>query len=195
MNMKKIFVAATALFMMGCEEMDGQLTVSKNLNVKSSKNQNVVLNAGTYNTTLDFKKDKVEATVKANNNSKLKIVFDVPNNAQIPANGNFELKSAQTGQPVDVIGNAKTVQTQSAAQTGWEQCQVSDYQTICNPQGCTAVPVNRWGQQYTEYYLRNTDKNINFTMTEVGSVSKKLAQFQGASRTSQKVIIRQDRCF
>ena len=191
MKLKALLVAVAALSLMGCDEMDGQLTVVKDFKVKV-KNKEQTISAGVYKTQLDFKKDRIQAEIE-NASGKTKVDFKVPEGSTLPENGNFELRSAQTDQPVDVTGDVKTVRTESQVQSGWESCQYTDHQTICTPQGCFTQPVNRWGQQYTEFYYRNTDKNVNFVISNVG-MKNILAKFAGASRISQKVIIRQNRC-
>ena len=193
MKFKIYLITISVFFMMGCEEIGGQLIVTKAFNVIDSKQARVIVQVGSYRSSLDFKKNKVEATIQADR--KLKIVFDVPAGINMPENGSFEIRSDQSGQPLDLLGIVKTVRTESPIRSVWERCQYTDYQTVCDQNGCQAVPVNIWGQRYTEYYFNNIEKNIQLNMSEVGSVSKKLAQFQGTSTTSQKIITRQDRCF
>jgi hypothetical protein len=194
MKAKFIILAALAMGLVGCEEMGGETHVAQAFNV-IVKNQKVTVQPGQYRTSLNFERDKVEVTLLSENNSKTKIKFYYAQGTTFPSNGPFELKSEQTGQPVDIKGNIQTVETRSQPQRGYQNCQYQDYQTICNEQGCTTVPVNRWGRQYTEYYVRTIQRNVDFEILESHAQANKLANFNGASAYSQNVITWQDRCF
>ena len=193
MKLKLVMLSLVTIFLAGCDVLDGQLTVTKAFLVNGNSGRQAIA-AGIYKTGLDFKRDRVIADIETGG-AGTKVSFAVPTQSTIPENGNFELRSAQTGQPLDVLGSVKTVKTQSEVYRGYENCQTQNTTPNCGPNGCINQPGQQWGRQYVEYYYRDTDKTIHFAMTEVGAAHKKYAQFDGSAKTSQKVIIRQDQCF
>lgn len=191
--MKNILVLMSVLFLAGCQDLDGTLQVFKNFKALT-KNGAQTIRTGSYKTSLDFKKDKVVVSLKTNDG---KIIFAIktPNGTSIPSNGNFEVKSVQSGQPFDVLGNNKTQEKHSKIYRGWESCQYQDIDPGCSPYGCHATPVTRWGQQYIEYYVRTVTQDLTVNLTTIGSAVDNLAQFLGHSSINEKVIIQQTRCF
>lgn len=192
MKLKIVLLSLVTLFIAGCDEMEGELNVSKSFRVNGRSGQEKI-ETGVYKTALDFKRGRVVAEIQRPS-GKVKVDFNVPDNSSLPDNGNFELRSAQTGQSVDIVGNVKTNESKSAMQSGYENCQYQDFDPVCGQNGCITRPVQRWGRQYAEFYFIDTDKNIQFFMNDVGS-TKHNAKFTGVSRVSQKVIVRQGQCF
>lgn len=192
-SLKSIILVSTVLFLAGCEDMNGTLTVFKNFKALT-KNGTQTVSAGTYKTTLDFKRDRVVVALKTDS-GETEFTIKTSTNTTIPDNGNFEVKSAESGQPFDVIGNNKTVETRSETRRGYESCQYQDFQPICGPQGCHSEPVTRWGQQYIEYYLRTVTTDLTIGLVAVGNVGSSLAKFAGHSVFNEKVILQQTRCF
>lgn len=186
-------LVTAALAMTGCEDLPGVLIVTKNFNVLV-KGKEKKVPAGQHETSLDFKKDRVVATIKTADGN-LKVELAVPKGAQIPDNGNFELRSSQTGQPFDILGAVQTKVTNSPTQTGYEACQVQDYTHICDPRGCHAVPIVRQGNRFIEFYFRDTDRAMQFDMTAISNVQDKYSRFDGRSQTREKVLIRTGPCF
>ena len=101
-SFKMLLLATAAFVMVGCEDMGGQLVVSKEIKVHAGFHNDQVIVPGTYKTSLNFKKNSVVASIEVAQNTKTKVTFDLPANSSLPANGNFELTSAQTGQPLAV---------------------------------------------------------------------------------------------
>ncbi len=186
-------LAVSVLAMTGCEDIPGVLIVTKNFSVLvKGKNKSVA--EGQHETSLDFKKNKVVATIKTGEDS-IKVELAVPQGAPIPNNGNFELKSVQTGQPFDVLGAIQTTVKDSERRTGLETCQIQDYQTICDPKGCQVVPVTRQGNRQIEFFNRETEKAMQLDMTAVGESKNKYAHFDGRVRYTEKIVTYEGMCF
>lgn len=193
MKMKNIIVLTSLLLLAGCEDLKGTLTVFKNFKAVT-KDGTQTISSGTYKTSLDFKRDRVVVALKTDS-GETEFSIKTPVGTTIPNNGNFEVKSAESGQPFDVLGNNKTVETRSETRSGYESCQYQDYQPVCGPQGCQSVPVTRWGQQYIEYYLRTVTTDLTINLTAIGNPAGSLAKFTGHSAFNEKVILQQNRCF
>lgn len=193
MNFKKIIVLGSLLALVGCQDLKGTLSVLKNFKALTKNGTQTIL-IGTYKTSLDFKRDRVVVALKTND-GETELTIKTPPGTTIPDNGNFEVRSALSGQPFDTLGTNKTVEERSETRRGYESCQYQDIQTVCDPTGCRGVPYTRWGQQYIEYYLRTVTTDLAINLMEIGSVNETLAKFAGHSAFSEKVIVQQTRCF
>ena len=193
--MKKILVLTSMLFLAGCQDLDGTLQVFKNFKAVT-KNGTQTIKTGTYETSLDFKHQKVVVSLKTSD-GKTQFTIKTPEGTEIPNNGNFEVKSAESGQPFDVLGNNKTVEKRSEIYRAWESCQYQGYENVCMPPpgGCQTIPVTRWGQQYQEYYFRLVTHDLKINLVNGGAASDTLAQFLGHSSAKEKVITQQTSCF
>ena len=195
--MKKIFLVSmmmsSMMLMSGCEDIPGVLTVTKPLQVLvKGKTQAVAV--GAHDTSLNFKRHKIVATIQSGS-EKVKIDLEVSEGEEIPSNGNFELKSTQTGQPFDVLGRVATTVTESVRRTGRETCQYQVYDVVCGPKGCQTVPVMRKGLRTIEFFDRNTRQVMNFDMTEVGSATSSFATFTGQVNYNERIKTREGQCF
>jgi len=188
-----LVLVVSAFAMTGCEDIPGVLIVTKDFSVLV-KGKSKTVSTGDHNTSLDFKKNKVIATIKTGDDS-LKVELAVPQGSQIPSNGNFELKSVQTGQPFDILGAVQTTVTESRVQSGYETCQKQDYQTICDPKGCHVVPVTRQGNRNIQFFIRDTDQAMQFDMTDSSNVQNKYGHLNGRARYSEKVVTYEGACF
>lgn len=187
--MKKLLLGSALLFMFGCEDLTGTLTAFESFKVNAKGGVQTVV-AGAHKTSLNFKKNKVVANIETGG-STIKMNLTIPENSVIPANGNFDLLAKDSGQPFDVHGTVDTVVTQSQRQSGYETCSYQDTDVSCGPQGCQQIPVTRWGQQYVEYFVRTTQKDMSFDLV---SANGTVAHFDGSEKTSEKIITAQGRC-
>ncbi len=191
--MKKILVLASFLVLSSCEDLGGTLQVLKNFSA-TTKNGAHLLQVGTYESTLNFKRDRVIVSVKEAG-GKIQFSINTPAGSSIPRNGNFEIKSVQSGQPFDVLGNNKTDEQRSEIRRGYESCQYQEVQPVCGPSGCSSQVVDRWGQRFTEYYLRTVTEDLKIDLTAIGSTTNTFAHFTGHSSYSEKVITQQGPCY
>ncbi|MBC7466085.1 MAG: hypothetical protein H7256_08835 [Bdellovibrio sp.] len=188
--MKKLLVAACALFIVGCEDIGGTLNVLKSFSATTEDGTQTIA-VGSYDTSLNFKKKEVIATLKSAGKST-KISINIPKGTSIPDNGTFEIKSSQSGQPFGVTGVNKTDETRSENRVEYISCQTTRYENVCTPQGCFTRPVNVIGQQQTEYYMSTVKRDMQLDLNaDVDAV----AHFAGVSNTTQKVIVRQSPCW
>ena len=189
--MKKIIVLISALLIVGCEDIRGTLQVFKNFKAHT-KNGLQTIKVGAYDTGLEFDSDKVTVLLKTESD-KIEFKINVPRGTQIPNNGNFEIKAAQSGQDFDVLGNNKTVEKRSQTTQEWESCQIQSTPQ-CGPQGCNFPPPH-FGQKYTEYYLRTVTQDMKIELSAIGNVADKVAEFDGHNSFTQKVIVNENQCF
>lgn len=188
--MKKLLVAVCALFIVGCEDIGGTLNVFKSFSATTEDGAQTIA-AGSYDTSLNFKKKEVIATLKSSG-SETKISIKIPKGTSIPDNGTFEITSAQSGQPFGVTGVNKTDETRSENRTEYTSCQYTRYENYCTPQGCYTRPVTVWGQQNTEYYMSTVKRDMQL---DLNSDVDAVAHFSGASNTTQKIVVRQSPCW
>jgi hypothetical protein len=189
----KILCSLLMLAFVGCEDLSGQLNVSQEFAVLV-KGKTKQVPVGNYDTSLDFKRDKIKVKIELASGS-IKLDLDVPKGTQLPSNGNFELLSGQTGQPFDVLGDVATKVSESGPQSQYESCQYQTYDTVCDQNGCHYIPVTRNGSRYIEFFVRQTDSTMNFDIAEPSQVKKTKAHFVGTSRTSERIITRAGQCF
>lgn len=185
-------LAVSVLALSGCEDIPGVLIVTKNFKVLV-KGKEKTISPGEHKTSLDFKKNKVVAKIETADGN-LKVELEVPKDAQIPNNGNFELRSGQSGQPFDILGAVQTTVTESETQRKYESCQKQDYQTICDPKGCQVVPVIRPGTRLVQFYYRDTNQAMQFDMTAVSNVQDQYGRFEGRALYSEKIMLYEGPC-
>lgn len=192
--MKIAAVLLSVMFLAGCEDIEGTLKVVNPFQVATKSGVKIVP-VGNYETSLDFKRDQVVATLKTDA-GKTKATILIPTGTRIPANGEFYIGAADSGQPFAVSGNNTTTETNSQRRIEWETCTYQDFDVICSPQGCSQRPVTRWGNQRTEYYNRTISQDLVMNVMEPApGVEPVAATFTGYSSRSEKVVVRQDRCF
>ena len=155
--MKKVFLVIAMVFATSCEDVDGVLKVFNEFSV-NTKDGVIVAKPGTYQTSVDIRKDRIKATLTIDN-EKIKVVVRVPEDRHIPSNGEYEISAIEAGQPFAVRGKNKTTTSKSDIQRSYQDCTYTYYEVVCGPGGCQQFPVTRWGQQQTEYYVRTVKKD------------------------------------
>ena len=186
-------VAVSFLMMAGCNDISGLLNVTKAFTV-SVKGKSKIVEMGAHDTSLDFRKDKVIAKIKTSGDT-FKVEMNFAEGTQIPSNGNFELKEAQSGQPFDVLGLVATQVTDSDLQRERERCQYQGYGQICDPRGCHTVPVTREGLRDITFYDRLTDQQVHLDLTAPSDSKTKFASFDGRIRSTERIVTREGMCF
>lgn len=190
--LKNIFVILSALALMGCDDIDGQLQVFEKFSV-NTKNGVKVTEIGNFATSLDMRRDRIEASVKTSS-GKIKFTFLIPGNLRLPANGEFQISAADSGQPFAMTGINKTVESKSKMKSEYQDCMYDGQDVVCTPQGCTQVPVHRWGRQYIEYYVRTVKQDLMMNALSA-TADTVAATFTGTASDSQKIIVHEDQCF
>lgn len=215
--MKKLIqflsLSALAFTLTACDPFEGLLSVKKTFNVISTvKNSNcgngdagsgqpceqkvnVQLAAGDQNAKLEFMgRDQVRISVNVNGR-KTYINMDIPRNTNIPQNGNFTISARDLAQSFSVQGGVATNTSDSQSFRGYEQCQYTRYDVVCNivnnQQVCQQVPHTVYGQQYVEYFDRLTNQKINVNFVDTAL----LATFNGTRNSSQRIYTQKGQCF
>jgi len=188
--MKKLLVAACALFIVGCEDMGGTFDVQKAFQANTEDGAKTIA-SGTYDTSLNFKKREVIVTLKTKEVAA-KFSIQIPKGTQIPDNGSFALTAAQAGQPFDIAGTNKAVESHTDERSEVTSCEYTRYENYCTPQGCFTRPVTVWGQQTTWYYLSTVNRDMSLNIIASGATA---AHFTGASSYTTKVITHQTQCW
>ena len=193
----KIFmpIILTAIFLVGCERIEGQLNITKDLKLINSKGSAHLLKVGTYNADLLTNSSK-KITLRLNDDSAEKYIFN--DNGNIPDNGPFSISSKVSGQPVDLSGDVAKVQTDSEIRYSTDSCTYEQPVQVCRrlPKGgtdCTVVYRTVNGTQLTKYFDRNTIQTVNVSVKKVSS-SEESADFHGDISYTDRVVISQTIC-
>ena len=183
-------LALVSLVLVGCDRIEGQLNITKEFKLINNRGVATTLAVGTYNADIDSN-SKTRFTLRLNNDSNQKYVFNHSGN--IPSNGNFKVESKVSGQPVDLNGTVTTRVTESQVQQRFETC---SYQVqICQqtPNGNVCTLQTRFGNQWTRYYDRQTDKNVTLSVSEANATEQS-ADFHGNVSYIDRIILSQTAC-
>lgn len=190
-------ILAAALIFAGCEKIEGQLNVTNPVKLVTSKNVTRTIAVGTY--TADVKANtKKKITLRLNNDSDEKYVFNLPDGSRIPSNGTFAFKSNEVGQPVDISGTVATSVTNGQLRQTTEQCQYTEPVQVCtpNPKGgviCTIQHRTVWGHKWVEYYDRRTEKDLSLSIAAMNT-AQEAAQFVGDAVWVDRIVTRETQC-
>lgn len=188
-------IVAAALFA-GCERIEGQLNVSKDVKLVNSRGNTRTIRVGTYSA--DIKANtKKKITLRLNNEGDEKYEFNIPNGS-IPTNGSFSYKSAVVGQPVDLSGTVATRVSDSGSRQTTESCQYQTPVQSCQPlptggMSCSTHMETRYGTRWIQYFDRTTDKDVALSIAAVNT-SEEAAQFAGHATWVERIITNATQC-
>lgn len=192
--MKKIgLMAVLAMLFVGCEKIDGTLNVVESFTLKSSKNNTITVNPGSYNTEL-----KINSSKKITLNLlDSKFEFTLPKGT-LPENGEFSVKSAVTGQPVDIKGVVATQVTNSPVRQTTRGCYYQMPIQVCNPTPnggvvCHIQYQQRYGNQWINYYDQTVDRDVTLKISK-SKMTDIAADFFGEARFVQRIIVNESMC-
>jgi hypothetical protein len=196
--MRKLLLPLMAIFLLvGCEKIEGQLNISKDVKLFNSDRAARVLRVGTYSADIKANTSK-KITLRLNNDSDEKYIFNLPEGSKIPANGNFSFKPKEIGQPVNLSGSVATIVSNSDRIQSWKSCTYTEYYSVCTPGPggspiCSTYPRIIQGQKLVTYFDRRTDKDVNLSIAAEGSLDE-VAQFQGDISWIDRIIVRETSC-
>lgn len=175
--------------------------------------KNLKLNVGKMKAKLDTKsKTKIDLILDDLKGDPI-VQFKVPSGFKVPERrGEFKLTSQQIGQPFDLHGLVDTEVTESKRYDEWERCTYQEQRTVCSyvpprcrttrrgetvcsggGQQCHIETVTVWGNRRVEFYYRQTDTDVIFSLMQP-SQSDIAAQFTGRQSYSDKIYIYQGIC-
>jgi hypothetical protein len=185
-----------AVLFAGCERIEGQLNVSKDVKLQNTRGNTRTIRVGTYSA--DIKANtKKKITLRLNNESDEKYEFNIPKGS-IPTNGSFAYKSAVVGQPVDLSGTVATRVTDSGMRQGTESCQYQVPVQTCFPtpnggMSCSTHMETRFGSRWIQYFDRTTDKDVALSIAVVNT-SEEAAQFTGHATWVERIVTNATSC-
>lgn len=188
-------LVAAALFA-GCERIEGQINVTKEVRLENSRGNMRTIRVGTY--TADIKANtKKKITLRLNNEGDEKYEFNIPNGS-IPTNGTFAYKAATVGQPVDLSGIVATQVSESGIGQTTESCQYQYPVQSCWPlpnggMNCSTHMETRWGTRWIQYFDRTTVKEVTLSIA-VANTSEEAAQFTGSATDLERVVMSATQC-
>lgn len=133
-TIKGLGLAAVALFLVGCNEINfsGLLSVTEPITFAGQNRVNVVVNPGQFNTKASIGKSGSKKVIKleiANANPATKVELSFDKNINIGQT--FTLAAAQIGQNFDVNGTMDTAVERSPEYSRSEFCTYQMPQTVC----------------------------------------------------------------
>jgi len=185
-----------AIFFAGCEKIEGQLNVTNDVKLRTTKGVVRAVRAGSYDA--DIKANtKKKITLRLNNDSDEKYEFNIPDGS-IPSNGSFSYKSNVVGQPVDLTGTVATQVTDSERRQTNESCQYQEPVQVCFPipQGgmsCSVRYETRFGYRWIQYYDRTINKDVTLSIA-AANTTEESAQFLGHAKWIDRIILSQTQC-
>jgi len=191
-------VILAALVLVGCDRLEGQLNITKDLKLENSKGDTHLLKVGTYSADLRKSTFGKKIILRLNNDADEKFNFTIPKGT-IPNNGSFKLSSSQIDQKVDLSGTVSTVSTDSPIREAVQSCTYTEPYTVCQPTGpqgqvaCSTYMRTVYGSQWTRYYDRSSTQNITLSIAAAGS-SEESAQFLGNASWVERIIVNQMPC-
>ena len=187
-----------AVLFAGCEKIEGQLNVTKDVKIRTTKGVVRIVRVGTYSADIKANTSK-KITLRLNNDGDEKYEFNIPNGS-IPENGSFSVKADTVGQPVDLKGTVVTTVTRGNTQQGTESCQYQTPVQYCYPSGpnggvvCSTRWEMRYGQRWIQYYDNRTTKDVSLSIS-AANTTEEAAQFQGDIAWIDRVVISANQCF
>ncbi len=198
--MKFLFtVLLAAVFFVGCERIEGQLNVTKDLKLVNSNGDTHLLRVGTYSADLRESTFGKKIVLRLNNDANEKFHFLIPGNTSIPDNGTFKLSSSQIGQNVDLAGEVRTSSVDSNPQQMYQACTYNEPYTVCQPAGpngqeiCQTYYRTVYGSQWIQFIDRTTHQDVRLSIAAKGDTSES-AQFSGNASWIQRIILNQSFC-
>jgi hypothetical protein len=188
-------VMLAAMFLVGCEKIEGEITIIKDLKLRNSKGDMHLLRVGNYSADIKANTSK-KITLRLNNDSDEKFIFKHEGN--IPNHGVFTIPASVSGQPVDLLGSINTLTSKSDIFENNVSCSYQEPYTVCYPMprggtNCTVQYRTVYGYQWIRYYDVVTTKNIDLSVVGVGSADE-AASFHGDIVSTDRVILNQGIC-
>ncbi|MGE3975235.1 MAG: hypothetical protein AB7F59_11985 [Bdellovibrionales bacterium] len=195
---KLLLVLAGVGLLTSCNDIDGMLSVTSPLLIKTKKEQ-VTLATGQYNAELDY--DEGDRTIEfeiknARGDKDLKSKFVVPAGRNLPReNGEFTLTALEIGQDFDFHGSIKTMYSRSQRYRTTESCSYQRPERVCYQRtdrygrvywDCHTVYRTYYGYRDVEYHDERTEREVEAAFAAPGS-DQTLAQFAGQRTDTERV--------
>lgn len=215
MTMKslKVLLSIGLIALMGCDPVEGDLIVNESFQIKKvsepcndyspqcmNQEDSQVLEKGGYGMKMDVESKKTLNLIISKKWASYKLELKLPENKHVPLTGELSLSSKESGQPFDFKMTSQTDINESEVQSASESCTESVQTEVCyvvpgNPptKKCELKWVTAKGQQYVEYYYRNTYQQVSSLFMKTGTQDV-LAVYKGSRSDSQKNYTRRDRC-
>lgn len=182
-------------FFVGCERIEGLVTVSKDIKLKNSKGDIHLVRIGSYSADIKAKTSK-KITLRLNNDSEEKFIFNHDGN--IPDHGNFSIPSSLSGQPVNLFGSILKSVVKSDIKEATVSCSYQMPYQVCYPipmggMGCSVQYQVVYGYQWIRFYDVVTTKNIDLII-KAAENTEEAAHFQGDIVNNERIILNEGVC-
>ncbi|MCM2279148.1 MAG: hypothetical protein NDJ89_13815 [Oligoflexia bacterium] len=194
----------------GCRKIKGGLDLARDLPIRvdtlGEGGKLETIKAGNYEADVNFRnKEKIVLKVKDKRFFKTEVVLQVAEGHFISDfNGDFELRSAESKQPFDVVGHVVGSVTTSDTYRDTESCTYYDRELVCREivtpdwgrerrTECREETVTRTGFQDVEYYYSTTTRDLSLKLLDSTS-GEQLGAFTGHRGDSDKNYLHQGPC-
>jgi hypothetical protein len=202
MNSKALALAgmALALGLAGCNEIEGVFSSKVDVTLKTHKNKSLVVPKGDYASDIEIDTDDKEATLsmKVADRSR-KFIFRFAKEIEFGEGVTaINIPSAESGQPVDLIGEVNTTVKDGPLQGEYETCWTDAWVKVCHEHGQGKVSCY-WkkervpGQMWVEYIPRTITRTVALDLTPPQKTTL-LAEFNGQRKDSQRIYRYQGMC-
>jgi hypothetical protein len=194
-----------------CDELQGNLSVSKPIVLKLKKDKMLTLAPGSYSTEVevDSKDREIEVEVKVGE-KKHKTKIKIPGTDPLPTyNGSLKMSAAEIGQSFDLSGVVDTETDETSPTRATESCTYYVRERVCHierepagPNGepgrevrvCNIEDVAHTGSQHVEYHYETTTTTGDMMFLEPGTLNVS-AQFHGSRSVTHKIYDYTGECF
>lgn len=198
--MKKVLLLTAFFALVSCGYLTGVLHVKHPMELLR-KGKAYSYQVGEYKAKIKLQENKHRIVLKIydEKGDATRFYFKFPEDAELPSeNSEFELLSADSGQPHDLYGEIKTKRWSGDLVRDRESCTYERAVTICNQNGCHTEYITEFGYQDVEYYQRFTKTEVSaklYPPMELNYSNTHNAQFTGKETVVYNDYVYKGRCF
>lgn len=220
MKKQMILILGILFLSTSCIDLDGRMNVVESLEVKAKtgflklKKQTTTISPGYYKAELKLKSSK-NANIKLSGNGMKPITIALKSDYKlnIPANGRFEIRGSEVGQPINIQGQIQTRVSEYGHASGTESCSYTQRRTQCLPvcqnvvvhgrhgsytvsqcnNVCSEHIVNIYGYKHVSYHYKQIDRNVSLEFMRENSTYV-AATMDGSSSDTNRIVTSESSC-
>jgi hypothetical protein len=214
--MKKLIILSSVLLsLVGCDSINGTLTVNEKINLKKKGGflnlgrKSVSIEANEYDARLTILGQDNFALILDKGGNRVSIPLKSKKDLNVPTfDGEFKISHADIDQPYDLKGTIQTDISRSSTQESIEACTWESRETKCHIECQDVVTRDNRGVERTEkkcskicedytithhgrreviFHYRTTHRDLNFLFLEANT-EKSVANFIGQNTQTDKII-------
>ena len=172
--MRSLLLLAALSFLVGCNGLEGQIEVLRDLQILKNGKSYKTMPVATYEVEVknDAKKNRLTIRLKDADGDSTKFRYTYPAGFQFPQTGEFAISAEESNQMFDLEGENTMDVTRSQTYRGNESCSLPPGQECYYDQWGRPYcrPIQRWGIRYVEYQDVTTTHTTEADLIEGESV-------------------------